>query len=104
MNRAARAGELLAHVLMSGAHGDRPVNLVAYSMGARLVYHCLLELCRCRCRGIVQDVIMLGAPVDVLPVWSSPYCKTRSFAYIRVSKPAAGALAHGTLCSRRALC
>ena len=37
MNRAARAGELLAHVLMSGAHGDCPVTLIGNSMGARLV-------------------------------------------------------------------
>ena len=48
LNRAARAGELLAHVLMSGAHGGRPVTLIGYSMGARLIYHCLLELARCR--------------------------------------------------------
>ena len=34
----------------------------------RLVYHCLLELCRCKCKGIVQDAIMLGTPVDVIPV------------------------------------
>ena len=37
MNRAARAGELLAHVLTSGAHGDCPVTLIGNSMGARLV-------------------------------------------------------------------
>jgi hypothetical protein len=34
-NRAVLAGELLAHVLMSGAHGGRPVTLLGYSMGAR---------------------------------------------------------------------
>ena len=51
MNRAARAGELLAHVLMSGAHGDCPVTLIGNSMGARLVLWDLRaqwfwELCR----------------------------------------------------------
>ena len=36
-NRAVLAGQLLAHVLMSGAHGGRPVTLIGYSMGARSV-------------------------------------------------------------------
>ena len=51
LNRAQKAGILLAHILMSGAHGDRPVTLIGYSMGARLIFHCLLELCRHNARG-----------------------------------------------------
>ncbi|CAL8463668.1 g3202 [Coccomyxa elongata] len=66
-NRAVLAGQLLAHVLMSGAHGGRPVTLIGYSMGARLVFHCLLELCRCRAKGIVEHAVLLGAPVGVTP-------------------------------------
>ena len=38
MNRAVLAGQLLAHVLMSGAHGGRPVTLIGFSMGARCDY------------------------------------------------------------------
>lgn len=41
-----QAGQLLAHLLMAAGAGDRPVTLLAYSMGARLAFHCLLELCR----------------------------------------------------------
>ena len=48
----AQAGRLLAHILMQGAHGDRPVTLIGYSMGARLVFHCLLELARNNCKGV----------------------------------------------------
>ena len=43
MNRAVLAGQLLAHVLMSGAHGGRPVTLIGFSMGAR----CALTLLLC---------------------------------------------------------
>ena len=51
LNRAQKAGILLAHILMSGSHGDRPVTLIGYSMGARLISHCLLELCRHNAKG-----------------------------------------------------
>ena len=60
---ARPAGKLLAHLLLSGAHGDRPVRLVAHGMGARLVFHCLLELCRQGARGVVQHCVLLGCPV-----------------------------------------
>lgn len=33
----------------------------------RLVFHCLLELCRCRAKGIVEHAVLLGAPVGVTP-------------------------------------
>lgn len=61
--RPPHAGKLLAHLLLSGAHGDRPVRLVAHGMGARLVFHCLLELCRQGARGVVQHCVLLGCPV-----------------------------------------
>lgn len=42
--RAESGGKLLAHMLMHGLHGGRPVTLVGTSIGARLVFHCCLEL------------------------------------------------------------
>lgn len=62
--RAARAGELLAHVLMSGAHGGRPVRLVGFSMGARLIFHCLLELARCGYGLSCPCLVHLGVCLD----------------------------------------
>jgi pimeloyl-ACP methyl ester carboxylesterase len=62
-DRAVKAGKVLAHLLLSGAHGDRPVTLVSHGMGARLVFHCLLELCRQGARGVVQHAVLMGAPV-----------------------------------------
>ena len=42
--RAESGGKLLANMLASRLHGDRPVVLLGVSVGARLVYYCLLEL------------------------------------------------------------
>jgi Protein of unknown function (DUF726) len=44
--RAEAGGKLLAHMLMHGLHNGRPVTLVGTSIGARLVFHCCLELYR----------------------------------------------------------
>lgn len=63
IDRSDKAGKLLAHVLMTGGNSGRPVTLIAHSMGARLVFSALVELCRCGARGLVQDVVLLGAPV-----------------------------------------
>jgi hypothetical protein len=67
MERSVKAGKLLAQLLAAGGAGDRPVVLVGHSMGARVVFHCLLELCRLGARGIVQDAVMLGTPVGIVP-------------------------------------
>lgn len=67
MERSVKAGKLLAQLLAAGGAGDRPVVLVGHSMGARLIFHCLLELCRLGARGIVQDVVLLGTPVGIQP-------------------------------------
>ena len=42
--RAESGGKLLANMLAARLHGDRPVVLLGVSVGARLVYYCLLEL------------------------------------------------------------
>lgn len=65
LNRAESAGKVLANVLMARAHGDRPVKLYGFSMGARLIFYCLLELYSNGCRGIVEDVVLLGTPVSI---------------------------------------
>ncbi|GIL79675.1 hypothetical protein Vretifemale_8971, partial [Volvox reticuliferus] len=64
LRRAQLGGRCLAHMLMQGAHGDRPVTLVGFSIGARLIFHCLLELSRCGARGIVESAVLLGTPVS----------------------------------------
>jgi hypothetical protein len=48
---------------MSQVQEHRPVTLVGYSLGARLIYFCLLELFNKGGFGLVEDVYMLGNPV-----------------------------------------
>src|SRR5271170_1760352 len=45
--------------------GQRPISLVGYSLGARVIYYCLLELAKHRAHGLVQDVYLYGAPVII---------------------------------------
>ena len=67
LDRADKGGKLLAACLMAGGAGGRPVTLIAHSVGARLVFSALLELCRCGARGLVHEVLLLGAPVAPAP-------------------------------------
>lgn len=57
LDRAQKSGVLLAHVLMSCCHGGRPVTLVGYSMGARLVYYCLQELAAYNAMGACNGLL-----------------------------------------------
>lgn len=46
MLRAEEAGIELANCLLENQAGNRPVNLIGFSMGSRIIYSCLLELAR----------------------------------------------------------
>lgn len=39
--RSAQVGKQLAETLLSHSHGNRPVTLIGYSLGARVIYYCL---------------------------------------------------------------
>ncbi|XP_075882682.1 transmembrane and coiled-coil domain-containing protein 4 isoform X2 [Nelusetta ayraudi] len=65
LNRSAEVGKHLAQVLRSRQQGKRPVSLIGFSLGARVIYYCLQELANEQgSEGVVEDVILLGAPVD----------------------------------------
>ncbi|VDK22321.1 unnamed protein product [Anisakis simplex] len=53
VSRAAEVGEHLAEILLSRSHGKRPITLIGFSLGARVIYHCLLAMSkRDNCLGI----------------------------------------------------
>jgi pimeloyl-ACP methyl ester carboxylesterase len=65
LDRAAAAGLILADTLVHRNLGVRPVTLVGYSLGARVIYHCLRELARVGAGGLVQNAYLFGSPVVV---------------------------------------
>jgi len=61
--RADRAGEELANSLLARLHGNRPVTLVGYGMGARVIIKCLLALAAAPTgHGIVETCVLIGTP------------------------------------------
>ncbi|XP_053202387.1 transmembrane and coiled-coil domain-containing protein 4-like isoform X2 [Panonychus citri] len=64
IRRSAEVGKHLAEILISRQQGRRPVTLIGFSLGARAIFYCLQELVsRKGSEGIIEDVILLGAPV-----------------------------------------
>ncbi|MCJ1260690.1 hypothetical protein MMC22_000552 [Lobaria immixta] len=61
-SRAEKAGEVLADALINKAQGERPVTLIGYSLGARVIYACLMSLARRRAFGLVESAVLIGAP------------------------------------------
>jgi hypothetical protein len=59
------AGLILADSLIDRNLGTRPVTLVGYSLGSRVIFSCLLELARKGAYGLVQNVYIFGSPVVV---------------------------------------
>lgn len=79
VSRAAEVGEHLAEVLLSRSHGKRPITLIGFSLGARVIFHCLLTMSkRTESVGIIEDVILLGAPVTASPKEWSKVCSVVS--------------------------
>lgn len=64
MSRAASAGRLLAKILLRNTQGYRPVSLIGYSLGARVIFIALQEISKQNRLDIVENVVFLGAPVS----------------------------------------
>ncbi|KAJ5435289.1 Protein of unknown function DUF726 [Penicillium cf. griseofulvum] len=79
--RADKAGEVLADALINKAQGERPVTLIGYSLGCRLIYSCLHSLERRNAYGLVESVILMGSPT---PSDTEDWRKIRSVVSGRV--------------------
>ncbi|KAF9678235.1 hypothetical protein SADUNF_Sadunf07G0013800 [Salix dunnii] len=66
IDRCDKAGKLLAEVLLKGLQGNRPVTLVGYSLGARVIFKCLETLAETEHSAeVVERVVLLGAPISI---------------------------------------
>ncbi|KAL5339332.1 hypothetical protein BJX70DRAFT_364054 [Aspergillus crustosus] len=61
--RASAAGLILADSLIDRNLGKRPVTLLGYSLGSRVIFSCLKELAKKGAYGLVQNVYLFGSPV-----------------------------------------
>ncbi|OTB05577.1 hypothetical protein M426DRAFT_10618 [Hypoxylon sp. CI-4A] len=63
LDRAWAAGLILADSLIDRNLGTRPITLVGYSLGSRVIFACLLELAKKGAYGLVQNVYIFGSPI-----------------------------------------
>ncbi|KAF9428693.1 hypothetical protein BGZ94_001438 [Podila epigama] len=73
MDRARKAGYVLADILMERVQGARPTTLIGYSTGAVVIWECLQELAKRKEYGLVNSVVLLGAPIktDLVENWKA---------------------------------
>ncbi|CUS07747.1 unnamed protein product [Tuber aestivum] len=62
-HRSEKAGRVLADAIINKAQGERPVTLIGFSLGARVIYYCLQSLAERGAYGLVENVVLMGAPV-----------------------------------------
>ncbi|KAI2631704.1 DUF726-domain-containing protein [Xylaria nigripes] len=72
MVRAEKTGLVLAEILTNRVQGERAVSLVGYGLGARVIYACLTSLSEKRAFGVVENVVLFGAPCpSEIRVWAA---------------------------------
>ena len=63
LDRADAAGLILADSLIDRNLGVRPITLVGFSIGSRVIFSCLRELASKGAYGLVQNVYLFGSPI-----------------------------------------
>ena len=61
--RADKAGKVLAEALINRTQGERPVTLIGYSLGARVIWSCLTTLSEKKAFGLVESAVLMGSPL-----------------------------------------
>ncbi|KAJ5746481.1 hypothetical protein N7520_011663 [Penicillium odoratum] len=73
--RAHYAGLIMADSLQDRNLGNRPITLLGFSLGARVIFSCLKELSDKGAHGLIQNVYLFGSPIVAS---KDDYLKARS--------------------------
>ncbi|KAH6645815.1 hypothetical protein BKA67DRAFT_668507 [Truncatella angustata] len=60
--RAEKCGQTLADAIMNKIGGERPVTLVGFGAGARVIWTALMILSEKRAYGFVENAVLMGSP------------------------------------------
>ncbi|KAJ5246084.1 hypothetical protein N7468_001067 [Penicillium chermesinum] len=63
LTRAQYAGLIMADSLRDRNLGNRPITLIGFSLGARVIFYCLKELAEKGAHGLIQNVYLFGSPI-----------------------------------------
>lgn len=63
LDRANSAGLIMADSLIDRNLGHRPITLLGFSLGARMIFSCLKELANKGAYGMIQNVYLFGSPI-----------------------------------------
>ncbi|PGH10196.1 hypothetical protein AJ80_07555 [Polytolypa hystricis UAMH7299] len=61
--RANAAGLIMADSIMARNLGKRPITLLGFSLGSRVIFSCLKELAKHGAHGLIQNVYLFGSPI-----------------------------------------
>lgn len=62
-SKCTKLAAVLGDSLTSHVLGERGITLIGYGLGARAIYQCLLHLGERKLYGLVDNVILMGAPI-----------------------------------------
>nr|XP_020828782.1 transmembrane and coiled-coil domain-containing protein 4 isoform X2 [Phascolarctos cinereus] len=71
LRRSAEVGKHLAHVLLSRQQGRRPVTLIGFSLGARVIYFCLQEMAQEKGDRLTRPWVMAPKTPNSLGQWGA---------------------------------
>lgn len=72
LTKCSKLEQVLSDAIIGHVHGERGVSLIGYGLSARAIYLCLSHLAERKQYGLVDTVVLMGAPVPAdAGIWSA---------------------------------